>query len=259
MPLASPDAAAGIATRAKLRASRAPSVRDASSQRRVDRLERRLRLAQVERRRDERQRDDDAGRLQHEPVAQRRRRGARCGPSAASRPMPATAGGSTSGSSISVTTSARPRKRARRQQVGGRRADDDDDRHRDRACVSRLSRSASSERRVAEAVDQVAGGTSTKIATTGRTRNASAAGECGDEQRGNQRARVTRSAAAAKPAASSALRARAVQQPVDERARLLGVLGALHHGDAVGDLGLQRCGQLDRLELAVGGARTSVT
>ena len=33
------------------------------------------------------------------------------GPSAASSPMPATAGGSTSGSSMSVINSARPRKR----------------------------------------------------------------------------------------------------------------------------------------------------
>ena len=75
---------------------------------RVDGGEGGLRLAQVERRGDEGERDDHPGRLQHEldpGVVEPAQPKIPSGPKAASRPIPATAGGSTSGSSIAVVTS----------------------------------------------------------------------------------------------------------------------------------------------------------
>ena len=106
--------AAGIATRSErprlAGAERARGVEPGP----VERLEARLRLAQVERRRDERERDDHPGGGQHEldagvlDQAAEHAAAARAPPAA---PIPATAGGSTSGSSTSVTTAARPRKR----------------------------------------------------------------------------------------------------------------------------------------------------
>ena len=102
--------------RQNVRAGPAPSVRAASVSVRVDRLERADRLADVEGRGHEGDRQDH-GRLGERQldarVAQRRSRTGRRSPPRPAAPMPATAGGSTSGSSTSVTTSARPRNRRR--------------------------------------------------------------------------------------------------------------------------------------------------
>ena len=129
-PAARPPAASGSATRANIRAGPAPSVRAASVSVRVDALEGGDRLAEVERRGDERDREDDRplGERQHDAgaaqlVAEQAARAER-----RQQAMPATAGGSTSGSSISVITSARPRKRARGEEVGGGRAEAEDQR-----------------------------------------------------------------------------------------------------------------------------------
>ena len=105
-PAARPGRATGTATRTNAAASLEPSVRDASRRDWGDGLERRLGLADVERSRDEDERDDDAGGLQDErdPGVIRTPPSSPSGPSAASSPIPATAGGSTSGSSISVIT-----------------------------------------------------------------------------------------------------------------------------------------------------------
>ena len=54
-------------------------------------------------------------------------------PNAASRPIPATAGGSTSGSSITVKHDGAATEPAARDEVRGRRADEEDDRLRDEA------------------------------------------------------------------------------------------------------------------------------
>ena len=95
---------------------------------------------------------------------------------------------------------------------------------------------------------------STKIATIGSVRNSSATVSAATSSAGNQRAPAHCVGGGSKPASFERLRARAVEQPVDERLRLLGLLGALDHGDAVRDLRLQVVGQLDRLQLAVGRA-----
>ena len=82
-------------------------------QRRVDGLERGDRLAQVERRGDERDRDHHRplGERQDDPGVLQRAAEQPAGAERRQQPDPATAGGSTSGSSISVMTSARPGKR----------------------------------------------------------------------------------------------------------------------------------------------------
>ena len=136
---------------------------------RVDRLEGGDRLPDVERAGDERdgdvdgalrERERDPERVELEPSSPTR-------PNAASRPMPATAGGSTSGSSTSVMASERPGKRrvASRYAVGVPKS-------RISACairlVFRLTMKRVRDDRVRELVDQLARRyVCTKIATIG--------------------------------------------------------------------------------------------
>ncbi len=121
--------------RARLARRRACATRRASVG--STRLERGLRLAHVERRGDERQRDDHAGRLEHEldpgvlDAAEEPVRAER-GQQADARPRRA-AGRAAARSS--VTTQRAAAEAPRGEQVGGRRADDDDDRQRDRRCT----------------------------------------------------------------------------------------------------------------------------
>ena len=105
-----PGAAAGSAMRMNVRASDAPSVREASSQERSTAAN----AVCAPRMKNGAATNVSATTTPAVSNASRTPASAMCrptmppGPSAASRPTPATAGGSTSGSSTSVTTSAWP-------------------------------------------------------------------------------------------------------------------------------------------------------
>ena len=115
-PAASPPRASGSTTRKNVRAGPAPSVRDAATSVRVDGLEGRDRLADVERARHERDGEHDRG-LRERDERSSRAEQARRGRTRRAARCPATAGGSTSGSSTSVTTSAAPAEAPGREQV----------------------------------------------------------------------------------------------------------------------------------------------
>ena len=120
-----PGRAVGTATRANVRAGVAPSVREASSSTRIDRLERGDRLAQVERRGDERERDDDAGGGERELQARRPRPRRRGGPRA-DRGEQRDPGDRRRQHQRQLDQRDHQRaaaEAARRDQVGGRRAD----------------------------------------------------------------------------------------------------------------------------------------
>ena len=114
-----------------------------------------------------RERDRDPERVRLEPSSPRR-------PNAASKPMPATAGGRTSGSSTSVTRERVPAEAPAREQVGGRRPEQHDQRLRDQARLQADEERISDDRVRRAGRSSCAGGTRAKIATIGSSRNASA-------------------------------------------------------------------------------------
>ena len=123
-----------------------------------------------------------------------------CGPSAASRAIPATAGGSTSGSSTSVITAARPRKR---RVASSHAAGVPTSTISASAAVeqSRLRRSASRDPSSPRLFHSSAGEVSRKIAAIGSVRNATARAS---EPHQDEPERPHWAGGGSKPAASSA-------------------------------------------------------
>ena len=122
-PASRPPAASGSTMRQNVRAGTAPSVRAASVSVGSTRSNAADRLAQVERRGHERDRQHDRPLVNGSTTPTRASASPNSppAPKAASSAMPATAGGSTSGSSQSVTTQRAPGKRRVREHPGRRR------------------------------------------------------------------------------------------------------------------------------------------